>query len=266
LSFAAIFVRSDLDDAGLSPAAFRVLAHLARRAGSNGEAFPGVASMAKTCQLNRDTIWRALSELEAAGWLKRRQRLGASTVYTLVEAASGKEGVAEKEGCPLVSAGGSGKVRAGGSGKGGVGPSGKEGVLRVSTEGNPKKGIHGRVCHPLAPTVPTWSDLSDGERQQIAAHAGTDAAAEAAFGSWRGRKLNFRDKVDSTADAVSMVIDDIKRPPTSARLAKLTRVVLGSPTMPVEVDLSEQWQGKPRYRNIGTHAIGLPNVLDDKCA
>ena len=43
-----IFIHSELDDLGLTSKAFRVYAHLARRAGKNG-AFPSYASMGKIC-------------------------------------------------------------------------------------------------------------------------------------------------------------------------------------------------------------------------
>jgi hypothetical protein len=44
--------------------------------------------------------------------------------------------------------------------------------------------------------------------------------------------------------------------------AKLTKVMLTSSTAPVEVDLAEKWQGEPRYRVVGTHANGCPEVID----
>jgi hypothetical protein len=221
--------------------------------------------MAKTCRLNRDTVWRALSELEESGWVKRRQRPGDSNAWTLIERPSGKEGVAEKEGCHLNSAVDSGKEGVPGGGKGGVAPSGKEVVRRVSTEGYPQKGIQeGAVRPPQLSPIPDWHELSEIERQQIADHAGSIAGAEAAFSVSRDRKLNFKDNVSSTASMVSMVIADIKRAMAPAKGPRLTKVVLGSPTCPVEVNLAEKWQGKLRYRVMGDHVVGLPEVIDDK--
>jgi hypothetical protein len=45
---------------------------------------------------------------------------------------------------------------------------------------------------------------------------------------------------------------------------KLTRVILGMPNCPEELNLAELWNGKPRYRVVATHPCGLPEVTDDK--
>jgi DNA-binding transcriptional MocR family regulator len=80
--FRIIFLHSALDDAGLSCAAFRVLAHLSRRA--NGRlAYPGIESMARTCRINRKTVREALKEIEARKMIVRVFRPGKSSTYNL---------------------------------------------------------------------------------------------------------------------------------------------------------------------------------------
>lgn len=51
------FIPSVLDEAGLSPAEFRVFCRIKRR----GECTEGVPKMAVGCKLHPDTIWEALS-------------------------------------------------------------------------------------------------------------------------------------------------------------------------------------------------------------
>lgn len=67
-----MFVHSTVDDAGLSPSAFRVLAHLCRCANPKEGwwARPGVRNIAKTCRLDDETVKRAIAELEQAGFLQ----------------------------------------------------------------------------------------------------------------------------------------------------------------------------------------------------
>jgi DNA-binding MarR family transcriptional regulator len=66
---APLFAHSSIDDAGLSPGAFRVLGHPARRAGNNGVAFPGIRDIAKTCRMNCHTVMAAIQELEKRGYV-----------------------------------------------------------------------------------------------------------------------------------------------------------------------------------------------------
>jgi hypothetical protein len=62
-----VFVRSEVDDAGLDASEFRVVAHLSRRQNDKreGYAWPGKASIAKTCRLNEKTVERVLKDLLA---------------------------------------------------------------------------------------------------------------------------------------------------------------------------------------------------------
>ncbi len=70
------FVPSELDDAGLKPAQFRVLCHLWRR----GETFSNTATIAKVCRLKRNTVFEVLSDLEKAGLIRRTSRPGQTTL------------------------------------------------------------------------------------------------------------------------------------------------------------------------------------------
>lgn len=77
-----IFVHSALDDAGLTPRAFRIYGHIARRAG-NGTCFSAKASMAEHCGMDIKTVKLAIRELMQRGMLERIARTGDTTVYTL---------------------------------------------------------------------------------------------------------------------------------------------------------------------------------------
>lgn len=43
---------------------------------------------------------------------------------------------------------------------------------------------------------------------------------------------------------------------------KMTKVMLSSSHEPIEVNLSEIWDGEPRYKVCGTHPNGYPEVID----
>jgi hypothetical protein len=70
-----IFIHSTIDDMDLSPEAFRVYAHLSRRAGSSGVAWPGIRSIGDKCfskvyanpEVRDRHVRAALKELQAAG-------------------------------------------------------------------------------------------------------------------------------------------------------------------------------------------------------
>jgi len=74
----ALWVHSALDDLGLTPAEFRVYAHLSRRAG-NGVAWPAIASISKVCRLSRKTVIKAFNRLERRGLLQVDRGGGAAT-------------------------------------------------------------------------------------------------------------------------------------------------------------------------------------------
>jgi len=78
------WISAALDDAGLTPHEFRVLAHVCRRAGdgSNGRGCDAsVASMAAVCRMKADTVRQALKALVRGGWLTAWERSGKATSY-----------------------------------------------------------------------------------------------------------------------------------------------------------------------------------------
>ena len=80
----AIFVHSSLDDAGLSPAEFRIFCHLSRRAGM-GSAYPAVETIAKVCRMNTKTVRRSLKRLVDMRMIIRRYRPSQTALYTLTK-------------------------------------------------------------------------------------------------------------------------------------------------------------------------------------
>lgn len=79
------WISAAMDDAGLTAAEFRVLAHVCRRAGdgTNGRGCDaGIAKMAETCRMKAATVRAALQALVCAGWLSAVERPGRVTIYT----------------------------------------------------------------------------------------------------------------------------------------------------------------------------------------
>jgi Helix-turn-helix domain len=83
MSNTPLFVHSSIDDAGLSPGAFRVLCHLQRRAQNKPAAFPGIRSIARICRMNWHTVIDAIRELEQSGQIVAQRKPGRHTVYRL---------------------------------------------------------------------------------------------------------------------------------------------------------------------------------------
>lgn len=71
-----IFVSAAADDAGLSVHAFRVLARICRRWSERDGCYESGAKMAKACRIKRDSVFRALNELEDRGMIRRTERAG----------------------------------------------------------------------------------------------------------------------------------------------------------------------------------------------
>jgi len=94
----SFFVGSAVDDAGLNVYQFRILGHLVRRAGSDGRAWPSVASIAETCGVGERVVRRTLSELVKLGLIQARPRPGRSTLYT---PTIGQTPLANEQGAPL---------------------------------------------------------------------------------------------------------------------------------------------------------------------
>lgn len=80
--FNVIFLHSSVDDAGLDVYAFRLLAHLSRRA-SGGQSWSSLANMAKTCRMNIKTAQAAMSTLEVMGFIKRIHRPGFTSIVRI---------------------------------------------------------------------------------------------------------------------------------------------------------------------------------------
>jgi len=73
------FIPAALDDAGLTPAQFRVFCRIARR----GHCSESIANMAKGCRLADNTVWPAIRSLVALGMVARVARPGRSTILTV---------------------------------------------------------------------------------------------------------------------------------------------------------------------------------------
>ena len=77
-----------LDDADLSPAAFRLLCHLVRRGASQeAGAWGSIEGMAKTCRMDVRRVKNTLRELIEAGWITRTSRPGFTSIYRLITQA-----------------------------------------------------------------------------------------------------------------------------------------------------------------------------------
>ena len=78
------FVHSKLDDCGIEPPPFRLVAHLTRRIGNseNGKN-PGVRSMAKCCRMKTNTVEEILRRLEKYKRLTIHREAGKVNRYEL---------------------------------------------------------------------------------------------------------------------------------------------------------------------------------------
>lgn len=83
-----ILVHYELDDAGLTPAEFRIYAHLARRAAKQGRAWPGRDSMAGVCCMSKRTVTRAIQSLEDYQMLAVTRAKGQRSIYVLTKRSS----------------------------------------------------------------------------------------------------------------------------------------------------------------------------------
>jgi hypothetical protein len=80
------FIHSSLDDAGLSPAEFRIYCHISRR----GECFSKLESIASTCRISLPTTRKALKLLTALGMLESQRRDGTTTKFRTTPVADWK--------------------------------------------------------------------------------------------------------------------------------------------------------------------------------
>ena len=75
------FIPAEIDDLGLTPQEFRVMGHVARRAGKDGVCFEAIANMAKKCLLHPDTVRATLKSLVRRGVIFGKNRTGDTTLY-----------------------------------------------------------------------------------------------------------------------------------------------------------------------------------------
>lgn len=86
------YIPATLDDAGLSPSAFRVYCRIARRWSPERGCDESASNMAAACRLKRLTVFRALSELEDAKLIKRTERPGQTTRIDIIPVPKGAPG------------------------------------------------------------------------------------------------------------------------------------------------------------------------------
>jgi hypothetical protein len=83
-----IIIPAELDDAGLSPAAFRILCHLIRRgAAQESGAWGSVKNMASLCKMDLERVKISLKDLIESGWIERISRPGFTSIYRLLPQA-----------------------------------------------------------------------------------------------------------------------------------------------------------------------------------
>jgi hypothetical protein len=76
-----LFVHSSVDDAGLSPIEFRILCHISRRQGQNGQAWPSLETIARVCKIKDiRTVRKALRQLEQKGVITTMPRNGGTPI------------------------------------------------------------------------------------------------------------------------------------------------------------------------------------------
>lgn len=88
------FIHSSLDDLGLNPFEFRVLAHILRR----GRHTDSVPTAARHCHMAESTYREALKTLESAGLIRSEERPGKSTVYEANPIPETSRGAGSQEG------------------------------------------------------------------------------------------------------------------------------------------------------------------------
>lgn len=84
-------ISNELDEAGLSLSAFRVYFNLLRRSDKHFTCYPGGRRIAEDCGLNRETVIKALHELETRGLLQINRNWGRSSDYEILPLSSWKD-------------------------------------------------------------------------------------------------------------------------------------------------------------------------------
>lgn len=81
----------------MSPSAFRLFIVLRYHSGiENDEVFPSYETLRAECNMSYTTISKAIQELMASGWIKRRKRFSGSTTYILQYPSPPESGGMEK--------------------------------------------------------------------------------------------------------------------------------------------------------------------------
>ena len=84
-------ISNELDEAGLSLSTFRVYFNLLRRSDKHFTCYPGGRRIAEDCGLNRETVIKALHELETRGMLQINRNWGRSSDYEILPLSSWKD-------------------------------------------------------------------------------------------------------------------------------------------------------------------------------
>ena len=156
------FIPAALDDYGLDPQAFRLYAHLSRRAGFGGRCWAGLTAIATTCHISIKTIRKKLDLLEELRMIRLSQRPGRTNTVTLTNVSEwvppekrprAKRGGVPKEPRAKVTPLPKGPrvemvgVEETGQGRNGMGTQGRNGMTPLPNEtyeGTPSKVLQGR--------------------------------------------------------------------------------------------------------------------------
>ena len=77
-----IVIPAELDDADVSPAAFRLLCHLVRKGAAKPDGARGsIAEMAFTCRMSVGRVKLSLRQLLRNAWISRTSRPGFTSIY-----------------------------------------------------------------------------------------------------------------------------------------------------------------------------------------
>ena len=97
-----LIVPGDIDDAGLTPKQFRVLCHIARRCGKDGQCYATVENMAKFCCIRPAAVRASLRVLVHIGFISRKDIPGRTSVFRIVSnSAERKRSFEKANGIPL---------------------------------------------------------------------------------------------------------------------------------------------------------------------
>lgn len=176
------FIPASLDDAGLTPAQFRIFCHVSRV----GECWQSGPAIAETCRIHPDTVWPAVAELISRRMVSRERRPGTTSVLRVMPVSdwkpTGKEGAPEKDGHPSVSSRRHRKAR------------GSHPLEKKGHKGYPSEGYPIKEANPLAPVQgegavePVQCEMSSEAVKllgKIQIHAGLDCPEfKAAWLAW----------------------------------------------------------------------------------